>query len=60
MFEVAINNLVVIQLNIKLYQMTNLDVIFYMVVSIYRLDKICNSTQCNIIIMEGVRHRGLK
>ena len=39
-------NLIVIQLsNTKHAQMANLDVIVYMVVSIYRLDKICNSTQ---------------
>ena len=41
-----IHNLVVIQLkNTKLGQMTNLDMIFYMVVSIYKLDQIYNSPQ---------------
>ena len=41
-----VHNLVVIQLNnTKLGQMTNLDMIFYMVVSIYKLDQICNSSQ---------------
>ena len=41
-----VHNLVVIQLNnTKLGQMTKLEVIFYMVVSIYRLDKIWNTTQ---------------
>ena len=41
-----VHNLVVIQLNnTKLGQMTNLDMIFYMVVSIYKLDQICNSPQ---------------
>ena len=38
-----VHNLVVIQLNNpKLGQMTNLNMIFYMVVSIYKLDQICN------------------
>ena len=41
-----VHNLVVIQLkNTKLGQMTNLNMIFYMVVSIYKLDQICNSLQ---------------
>ena len=41
-----VHNLLVIQLsNTKLGQMTNLKVVFYMEVSIYKLDKICNSTQ---------------
>ena len=41
-----VHNLVVIQLkNTKLGQMTNLNMIFYMVVSIYKLDQICNSPQ---------------
>ena len=41
-----VHNLIVIQLNnTNLGQMTNLDVIFYMVVSIYRLHKICNAIQ---------------
>ena len=41
-----VHNLVVIQLNsTKLGQMTNLKVVFHMMVSIYKLDKICNSTQ---------------
>ena len=31
--------------NTKLGQMTNLNMIFYMVVSIYKLDQICNSPQ---------------
>ena len=36
-----VHNLVVIQLNnTKLGQMTNLDMIFYMVVSIYKLDQL--------------------
>ena len=40
-----VHNLVVIQLNsTKLGQMTNLTVVFHMVVSIYKLDTICNST----------------
>ena len=39
-----VHNLVVIQLkNTKLGQMTNLNMIVYMVVSIYKLDQICNS-----------------
>ena len=38
--------LVVIRLNsTKLGQLTNLNVIFYMLVSICKMDKICNSTQ---------------
>ena len=41
-----VHNLVVIQLNnTKLGQMTNLNMIFYMVVSIYKLDQICNLPQ---------------
>ena len=40
-------NLIVIQLNnTKRGQMSNLKVILYMIVSIYKLDKISNSTQC--------------
>ena len=43
-FEV--HNLVVTQLNnTKLGQMTNVNVISFMVVSIYKLEQICNSTQ---------------
>ena len=41
-----VHNLLGIQLNnTKLGQITNLDVIFYMVVLIYKLDQICNSPQ---------------
>ena len=41
-----VHDLVVIQLkNTKLGQMTNLNMIFYMVVSIYKLDQIYNSPQ---------------
>ena len=41
-----VHNLVVIQLkNTKLGQMTNLNMIFYMVVSIYKLYQIYNSLQ---------------
>ena len=39
-----VHKLVVIQLNnTKLGQMTNLNMIFFMVVSIYKFDQICNS-----------------
>ena len=39
-------NLIVIQLNsTKLGQLTNLKVILHMVVSVHKLDKICNLTQ---------------
>ena len=41
-----VHNLVVIQLNnAKLGQMTNRNMIFYLVVSIYKLDQIWNSPQ---------------
>ena len=41
-----VHNLVVIQLkNTKVGQMTNLNMIFYMVVSIYKLHQIYNSLQ---------------
>ena len=41
-----VHNLVVIQINnTKLGQMTNLEVVFHMVVSIYKLDKICYPAQ---------------
>ena len=41
-----VHNLVVIQLNsTKLGQTTNLKEVFYMVVSIDKLNKICNLTQ---------------
>ena len=41
-----VHNLVVIQLkNTKLGQMTNLNMIFHMMVSIYKLDQIYNSPQ---------------
>ena len=41
-----VHNLVVIQLNnSKLGQMTNLKIVFHIMVSIYKLDKICNLTQ---------------
>ena len=40
-----VHNLVVIQLNsTKLGQMTNRKVVFDMLVSIYKMDTICNST----------------
>ena len=40
-----VHNLVVIQLSsTKLCQMTNRAVVFHMVVSIYKLDTICNLT----------------
>ena len=40
--------------NTKLGQMTNLSVIFYMVVSIYKLDEIWNSTQSHALPQSGL------
>ena len=53
-----VHNLIVTQLSsTKLNQMTNRTVVFHMVVSIYKLDTICNSTYCSPLLNPKVANK---